>query len=202
MHQGPGQFASTLAIALFLTGMFVAFLPAPASAFGERTYDANTLVGGDPFFLAWSGESVAQSFTPSATYVLLNLTLRLRNLGNAGNTINITIQPDAAGVPSGTSLAWSNPQAATSVGPVSVPLTPTPTLTGGLVYWIVAAKTGALSQAYEVHHSGANAYAAGKAMTNLGFGWTNPVTPTDLWFVAYGRELEANMTVAMTVSPT
>src|SRR2546427_992857 len=202
MRKGPGRFASTLAVALLLAVGFVALLSAPSSAFGERPYDANTVVGSDSIFLVWSGESVAQSFTPSTTYILLNLTLRLRNLGNAGNTVNVTIQTDAGGVPRGTALAWSNPQAATSVGLVTVPFTPTPTLARGVLYWIVAAKTGALSQAYEVRHTGADVYFAGKAMTNLGVGWTNPATPTDLRFVAYGRELEANVTLAMTVAPT
>src|SRR6267143_533091 len=104
-----------VAVLLILSVLAAPFLAATAAAFGERVYDSNTVVGaGDPSFLVWSGNSVAQSFTPSTTYVLLNVTLRLRNLGGAGNTVNITIRPTAAGVPSAAVLAWANPRA----GPV------------------------------------------------------------------------------------
>src|SRR5919197_4243649 len=90
-----------VAVFLVLSALAVPFLASVASAFGERVYDSNTVVAvGDPFFLIWGGQSVAQSFTTSETYVLLNVTLRLRNLAGAGNTVNITIRPDSGGVPS------------------------------------------------------------------------------------------------------
>src|SRR5437870_5719941 len=190
-----------IAVLLVLSVLAAPFLAATALAFGERVYDSNTVVGaGDPSFLVWSGNSVAQSFTPSTTYVLLNLTLRLRNLGGAGNTVNITIRPNAAGVPSASVLAWANPLAGAAAGPVNVPLTPTPTLTQGVLYWIVAVKGGTAAVAVAWHHSNADTYAGGKAMTNPGAGWTNPVPATDLWFLAYGREFAANLTFAMSAS--
>jgi uncharacterized repeat protein (TIGR01451 family) len=175
-----------------------------AAAYGERVYDSNTVVPiGDPSLLVWSQQSVAQSFTPGATYVLLNVTLRLKNLGNSMNPVNITIRPDSGGVPSTSLLAWADivgPPG--SVGPVNVPLTPTPTVTQGVLYWIVATKGGLATVAYEWHHSNADLYAGGKAMTNAnaGAGWTNPATPTDMWFLTYGREVRANVTVGMTAS--
>ncbi len=187
---------------MLLTVVVGSWLLPYASAFGERVYEANTVIGPkDPFFVIWSGESVAQSFTASSTYVLLNLTLRLRNTAGAGNAVNITVRPDATGVPSNAVLAWSIVQAGATVGPVNVPVTPSPTLTVGVLYWIVATKSGPLTQAYEWHHSGTDTYAGGKVMLNTGSGWTNPATATDMWFVNYGRELDANLSVAMTASP-
>ncbi|MFA5896566.1 MAG: choice-of-anchor R domain-containing protein [Thermoplasmata archaeon] len=197
---GPSRrFGSILAIGLLLGSLGLPLLAAPAAALGERVYDANTVIGGtDPFLLVYSAQSVAQSFTASGTYILLNVTLRLRNAGGTTDTVNITIQTDSGGVPSGTVLAWSNPLAPGTVGPISAPLTPTPTLRQGIVYWIVAVKGNNAIDAYEWHHSGGNTYAGGKAMVNTGSGWTNPATATDLWFLTYGRELNTNLTIAMT----
>src|SRR5437870_11612763 len=112
-----------IAVLLMLSVLAAPFLAAKAGAFGERVYDSNTVVGaGDPSFLVWSGNGVAQSFTPSTTYVLLTLTLRLRNLGGAGHTVNITIRPNAAGVPSNSVLAWANPLAGATASPANVPM--------------------------------------------------------------------------------
>jgi uncharacterized repeat protein (TIGR01451 family) len=183
---------------LVLSALAAPLLAGRAAAFGERVYDSNTVVPiGDPFFLVWSGESVAQSFKPAATYVLLNVTLRLRNLGNNANAVNITIRPDSGGVPSTSVFAGTDIVAPGGVGPVNVPLTPAVTVTQGARYWIVAAKGGALGNAYEWHHSNGNTSADGKAMTNVGSGWTNSVPATDMWFLTYGREVQANITVGM-----
>ncbi len=201
MQGAPRRFGRALAVALLLSVALAPLLARPASAFGERAYDANTVIGGgDPFFLVWSGESVAQSFTASESYVLLNLTLRLRNTAGTGNLVNITIRPDAGGVPSAGYLAWSNVQAPGTVGPVNVSLTPSVDLARGVLWWIVATKGGPQNQAYEWHHSGANTYAGGKAMVNTGTGWVNPATATDMWFVTYGREIDANLSVHLTAS--
>src|SRR5205823_310664 len=199
--RGPCHRARLVAILLVLSALAAPLLAGVAAAFGERVYDSNPVVPiGDPFFLVWSSESVAQSFTPATTYILLNLTLRLRNLGNGMNTVNITIRPDSGGIPSSSVLAWADVVGPGSVGPTNVPLTPALTVTQGTRYWIVAVKGGTATIAYEWHHSNADTYAGGKAMTNTGAGWTNSVPPTDMWFLTYGREVRANVTVGMTVS--
>lgn len=201
MRESPTRFGLVVAVALLGAAVAGPLFASPALGFGERVYDANTVVAPtDPFFLIWSGESVAQSFAASDTYILLNLTLRLKNDAGAGNLVNITIHPDAVGVPSSTFLAWANVQGGGTVGPVNVPLTPSPTLTRGGTYWIVATKSGPSNQGYEWHHSNANTYPYGRAMVNTGTGWMNPATATDLWFVTYGRQLDANVTAVMTVS--
>ncbi|HYM39202.1 MAG TPA: choice-of-anchor R domain-containing protein [Thermoplasmata archaeon] len=201
MRGPPTRVGVVLAVFLLLAAAGAAFLAGPAMAIAPRVFDSNTVIGsGDPFFLVWSGESVAQSFTASSTYILLNLTLRLRNPGGGGNVVNITVRPDAAGVPSGSLLAWATALAAATVGPVNVPLTPTPTLVQGTLYWIVATKGGGSANGYEWHHSNNDTYAGGKAMLNTGTGWTNPGTPTDMWFLTYGRQTDANVSVAMTGS--
>ena len=201
MRTPPTRVGVVVAVLLLVAAAAAAFLAGSAAAFAPRVFDANTVVAsGDPYFLVWSGESVAQSFTASSTYVLLNLTLRLRNPSTSGNVANITLRPDAAGVPSGTLLAWGTAVAGSTVGPVDVPLTPTPTLVKGTPYWIVATKGGSSITAYEWHHSNNDTYAEGEAMLNTGTGWSDPGTPTDLWFVTYGRESDANVGVAMNVS--
>ena len=104
----------------------------------------------------------------------------------------ITIRTDAGGVPAGWILAWSNPLAGGTISLMNAPLTPSPLLTQGTTYWIVAAKGANVNDAYEWHHSNANTYAGGRAILDTGTGWMNPLLPTDFWFVTYGRELETN----------
>src|SRR2546425_5419754 len=135
IYSDPGGFSRTLTrgphsclaiagiLALLVSGL-AAFLVAPlARGLGEQVFEKNVVIGGgDPSFTVWSGQSVAQSFTASGTYVLLNLTLRMRNSGSTTDSINITIQPDAAGLPSGTILAGSDPVAGGSLRTLNLPL--------------------------------------------------------------------------------
>src|SRR2546425_662360 len=99
-------------------------------------------------------------------------------------------------------LVIAGPLAGGSVGTVTVPLSPTPVLTNGVVYWIVVIKSGGQPEGYSWYHSGANVYAGGKAMVSGGSSWVDPATPTDMYFVTYGRPLEANVTVTMTATPS
>ena len=201
MQDLPRPIARVLLIGFVLGLLSTPFVGAPASGFGERVFDSNTVIGPDPFFLVYTAQRVAQSFTATDAYRLQNVTLRMRNDGPTGDRINITIQTDAAGIPSGVLLAWSNPITGGTVGSMNAPLTPNPLLAKGTVYWIVATKGGAMNDAYEWYHSGGAVYPEGKAMLNPGAGWTDPGSPTDLWFLTYGQGKEGNLTIAMTAAP-
>jgi len=189
-------------LVLITSGTALLLAVPSARGFGEHVFDANVVIGGgDPSFNVWSGQSVAQSFTSSETYLLLNLTLRMKNSGSTTDTVNITIRPDAAGVPAASILGSFDPITGGAIGLVNIPLSPPPQLSRGTVYWIVATKTGPQSDAYAWYHSGGNMRLGGKAMVNAGAGWVDPGTPTDMYFVTYGRALNANLTLAMTAAP-
>src|SRR2546422_2526384 len=155
IYSQPGGFSRTLTrgpnsclviagiLALLASGIAGVLVAPPARGFGEMVFEKNvTIGGGDPSFTVWSGQSVAQSFTATGTYVLLNLTLRMRNSGSTTDSINITIQPDAAGLPSGTILAGSDPVAGGSIRTVEAPPTPPPAPTSGALDWVIATKSG------------------------------------------------------------
>src|SRR2546428_3240295 len=186
-------------VALLASGIAGVLVAPPARGFGEMVFEKNaTIGGGDPSFTVWSGQSVAQSFTATGTYVLLNLTLRMRNSGSTTDSVNITIQPDAAGVPSGTILAGSDPIAGGSVGTVTVPLSPTPVLTNGVVYWIVVIKSGGQPEGYSWYHSGADVYVGGKAMVSGGSSLGGPPPPPGNAFAPARGTPPADRTAHMT----
>ena len=189
--------ASVLVLVLLASG-FLTLLTMPAAAFGEKPYESNTVIA-DSFHLnVYSGQSVAQSFLATASYRLLNTTLRLRNTGDTSDVISITIRPDGGGVPS-TNVMASSPIVIgnNSLGNYAVPFAAPPALQAGQSYWIVATGSSSILNLYEWHHSNANVFANGQAMTDVGGGWTNPGTPTDMYFVTYGRETDANVTAAI-----
>ncbi len=73
-----------------------------------------------------------------------------------------------------------------------------PNLGAGVRYWIVANSSSSIVSPYEWHHSNANTYANGQAMTNFGNGGWFPAAPaTDMYFVAYGRETASNLTTTL-----
>ena len=173
-------------------------LAPPAAGFGERPFDSNQVINGTNHFDVYGGETVAQSFTPTASYDLLNLTLRLKNRGDLTDALNVTIRPDSAGVPATGFLAAANVVVgSTALGQYDVGFASGARLTAGVRYWIVAASSSLVTNAYEWHHSGADVYPAGKAMVNNLGGWTNPSAPTDMYFVTYGREVDANLTTTI-----
>lgn len=191
--------SSAVALLFLLAGVALAplFMP-PAAGFGERPYDSNQVINGTNHFDVYSGETLAQSFTPTVSYDLLNLTLRLKNRGDLTDALNVTIRPDAAGVPATSYLAATkvvvgNP----ALGQYDVDFAVGARLTAGVRYWIVAACSSLVTNAYEWHHSGADVYPAGKAMVNNLAGWTDPATPTDFYFVTYGREADADLTTSI-----
>ena len=180
-------------------------LARPVTAYGEHIYEANPVLGlSDPFFDVYAGQTIAQSFTASATYSLFNVTLRLRNVGSSTNTITIAIRPDdpVNHTPAATSLATALVGTLTGAPPsnVSIVFSPAPVVDQGGAYWIVASNGAAeKSGGYQWYHSNADTYPGGHAdLYNATTGvWASLVT--DMYFVNYGRDLAPAMTAAMSV---
>ncbi|TMA06808.1 MAG: hypothetical protein E6J93_00720, partial [Methanobacteriota archaeon] len=179
-------------ILVFLATALSPFLATPAAGFGERPYESNQVVTASNLNV-YTGQSVAQSFVATEMYRLLNVTLRLRNIGDTTDVLNVTIRADAGGVPSSSYLAASTIVIGNNnLGTYSVRFTSPPSLVRGTRYWIVATCASALVNAYQWYHSAADTYAAGQAKINLnlGGGWINPVSPTDMYFLTFGREVD------------
>ena len=186
-------------ILVFLATALSPFLATPAAGFGERPYESNQVVTASNLNV-YTGQSVAQSFVATEMYRLLNVTLRLRNIGDTTDVLNVTIRADAGGVPSSSYLAASTIVIGNNnLGTYSVRFMSPPSLVGGTRYWIVATCASALVNAYQWYHSAADTYAAGQAKINLnlGGGWINPVSPTDMYFLTFGREVDANLTATI-----
>ena len=194
---------STLVGILLLLLLGVALTPfvsRPVAAFGEHPYEGNQVINGTVHQLVHSGESVAQSFLATASYQLQNVTLRLRNTGDTGDALTVTIRADAGGTPAAAALATAQVvMTNNNLENRNVPL-PTPvSLVQGNRYWIVAACASLLTNGYEWHDSGADVYPDGSAKVNTGLsGWVDPPSgPTDMYFVNHGRETDANLTATI-----
>ena len=186
-------------ILMFIATALSPFLSTHAAGFGERPYESNQVVTGSNLNV-YTGQSVAQSFVATEMYRLLNVTLRLRNTGDTTDVLNVTIRADAGGVPSSSYLAASTIVIGNNnIGTYSVRFTTPPTLVRGTRYWIVATCASALINAYQWYHSAADTYAAGQAKINLnlGGGWVNPASPTDMYFLTFGQEVDANLTATI-----
>ena len=186
-------------ILVFLATALSPFLATPAAGFGERPYESNQVVTASNLNV-YTGQSVAQSFVATEMYRLLNVTLRLRNIGDTTDVLNVTIRADAGGVPSSSYLAASTIVIGNNnLGTYSVRFTSPPSLVRGTRYWIVATCASALVNAYQWYHSAADTYASGQAKINLnlGGGWVNPASPTDMYFLTFGREVDANLTATI-----
>ena len=190
---------------LFLGTSLTPFLAVPAAAFGERPFEWNQTINGTNHLDVYSSESVAQSFVATDAYRLLNVTLRFRNRGDTTDTVTVALRADAAGVPADTDFARAQIVIGnTVVGNYNVPFGSPPALAAGTRYWIVATCSSLLSNGYEWHHSGADVFPGGQAKINLnlGGGWINPATPTDMYFLTFGQEIESNLTTTIVATRT
>ena len=180
---------------------------ASAAAYGEHVYASNPIL--DPngsFQAAYEGQQVAQSFLATESFVLLNLTLHLRNLGGGSNTITVTIQTDdpVSHTPGNAVLGTSRlvvPNGPTPAGNYTLFFSPGPALEGG-TYWIVASNPAPqASSGYAWYGSGGDTYSGGRAaIYNTSAGtWANLVQ--DLFFVTSGRGYDANLMASLAVAP-
>src|SRR5438552_5407550 len=200
-HLPPSPLGVTFVLLLAATAL-VPFLGPPAAAFGERPFDSNTVISGTNNLLVYSSQSVAQSFLASASYRLTEVTLRLRNTGDTTRGITISIRTDAGGNPASSSLtSRSFILGNNDLTNAQVSFSTQPQLTAGVEYWIVAASSSSVINAYEWHHSNADTYANGQAKTGLSGSWFS--ASTDMYFVTTGRETAANVSASLVpLNPT
>ncbi len=191
----PSPLAVTFVLLLAAVAL-VPFLGPPAAAFGERSFDSNTVISGTNNLLVYQSQSVAQSFLASASYRLTDVTLRLRNTGDTTRGITISIRTDAGGSPASSSLtSRSIVLGNNDLTNAQILFSTQPQLTAGVEYWIVASSSSSVINAYEWHHSNADTYANGQAMTNIGGFWSS--ASTDMYFMTRGRETAANVSASL-----
>ncbi len=193
-------------LCLLVAALVVPLVAEPAVGYGEHVYQANPIVGSsDPYYTVYSGSTLAQSFSVSETFVLLSVTLSVRNVGNSPNALVLSIHPDdplrhlpvMSQVLAITSQATPpGIQVNTSFG-----LNPGPVLTAGRTYWIVGQNSAnQAANGYDWYNSGADTYSGGSSA------WLDPSSgiwtrlPYDLYFVNYGRAFSANVSLALTAN--
>jgi len=183
---------------LLVLGMLsLLFLPALATGYGERIFDENPTVSGQTFPV-FVTERVAQSVVVAASFLLLNVSLNVQNLPPQGDALNVTLQTDAGGSPSGAAIAWAE-QAPSGGGWRDFPMTPSIALAAGTTYWIVATNGAPSDDGYGWTHADADVV-PGEAKRDTGGGWTS--TGTDMSYTLYGLGLEPNVTLGLSVDRT
>src|SRR6058998_1018783 len=87
------------------SGLAVLALLVPrGAAYGDTLFNMNPLTTNQSFPVD-AADRAAQSFTPTTSFVLYNVTLRVRNVGGVADAFNVTIETDLGGSPSGAVLA-------------------------------------------------------------------------------------------------
>lgn len=180
---------------------------AAAPPYGSHVFEANPYVEpGAQSYSIYSGSIVAQSFLVNETYYLQNVTLRVLNLGNNRNALNVSIHPDdpSTHLPVlGTVLAWwleITPNNSSVPTNWSWRFNPPVLLQAGRAYWIVAENEASQpSNGYEWFAAIGDTYPDGSALLGSP-SWAG--LPDDMFFINFGQEYDANVTTAMTVDRT
>ena len=97
MRRRPSALTLLAAISLLAAALAGPLLPAAAgtSPYGSHVYQANPYVVPDAqSYPIYSGSTVAQSFLVNQACALGNVALRVMNLGNKFNVLNVSIHPD------------------------------------------------------------------------------------------------------------
>ena len=182
---------------LLAMGALSLLLAAPAAGYGERVFDANPTLSGQTFPV-FAAERVAQSFTAGESFVLFNVSLHVQNLPPQGDALNVTLQADAGGSPSGTPIRWSE-EVSSGSGWRDFPMTPPVDIAAGTTYWIVATNGEPADDGYEWTHADADVV-GGEAKRDTGSGWT--AAGTDMSYLIYGLRLEPDVTLGLSVDRT
>ncbi len=206
MGRRPSVLTRFVVASLLAASLLAPLLPtATAAPYGSHVYQANPyVVLGAQFYPIYRGSTVAQSFLVNQTYALENVTLRVLNLGNDLNALNVSIHPDdpATHLPvMGSTLASRQQVTATNAtlpSNVSWWFSPTPVLEEGQTYWIVAQNTAPQSNSgYEWFSTNGTTYPEGQAFLESPT-WAG--LPVDMFFITFGQQVDANLTPATTAS--
>lgn len=125
----------------------------------DPTFDTTYPVAGADYFVGnvTGNTRQGQKFSPTLTTTAIQLEMQLRASGSPSDNLNIGIQADSSGSPSGTDLVSTSIAGSllsTSYLPTTFPLTVS--LTGGTSYWVVAERSGAIDAVnyYRLRQSG------------------------------------------------
>lgn len=171
------------------------FPAALTAGLGERVFNENPAQSGQAFPI-FAGERAAQSFVPTERFLLVNVTLDVKNLSPQTDALNVTVQTDVAGSPSGTVIAWAE-QISTGGGWRDFAMVPSVILAVGTTYWIVAANGAATGgEGYEWTHANADVV-PGVAKRDVGAGWNS--TATDMSYAVWGLPTEPEVSLGVSV---
>lgn len=128
-----------------------------------------------PFGNAAATEREAQSFQLTTNNLMGGVTLWASKIGNPTDSVVVELQSDSSGVPSGTVLASVTISAAefpASTGEVYAWLPYA--LSGGVTYWLVTRRTGALdaSNYFSWRYQNTSVYASGRRATYINGVWS------------------------------
>lgn len=150
---------------------------------GQSGSAQDLAVGGDD---STTPSKEAMSFQETLGFILTKVTVELKKIGTPVDTLQISIQADNAGAPSGTVLTSATIAPAsltTSYAEYTLTLAPSITIEANTRYWIVAERTGVLSNVnrYGIQAWDGGAYATGNTSTYKG-GWVANTATSDMAF--------------------
>ena len=145
-----------------------------------------------PSAYIFKNQDLAQSFTASRSYQLLRVEVMVHDLDPLFpvDPLNMTIQTDASGVPSGTVLASSMADGAFGYDWLAFDLVPAINVTVGQVLWIVLKDDNNMNQqsGYKWAMKSGDTYSGGTWATRTGGGSWGPNTGDDLLFRTWGLD--------------
>jgi hypothetical protein len=142
----------------------------------DQTWDQGT--GAQPFGDAASRVDAAQQFTAGQNGLLVRVTVRIRYIDEAENSINVRIVTDNNNRPSRTVLG-SGTISSSSIGSnfswINISISPAPTISAGTKYWVILDLPGADGEEYyEWQEDSGNGYTGGKGMLSPNWNTGNP----------------------------
>ncbi|MEK6852187.1 MAG: choice-of-anchor R domain-containing protein, partial [Candidatus Thermoplasmatota archaeon] len=136
----------------------------------------------------FKNQDLAQSFTATTSYRLVRVDAMVHDLdlSQPFDTLNLTIQTDGAGVPSGTVLANGSADGDFGYRWVAFDLTPPVDLTAGQAYWIVLQNDENQQSGYKWATKSFDSYPGGLYAIRSGGGSWVRATSDDLLFRTWG----------------
>lgn len=185
--------------------LILGFFLLPLATLADSTITISTGTTGSTAFgydttQVYSG----QSFLTTQAGTISSITTRLFISGAPADNLEISLQADVSGHPSGTAIATTSPLALSSWGSGSCTAAAAQTLTfptpvsvnNATTYWIVMGRTGALSTVNRPNSCGdlSNTYANGtESISNNANSWTNEVSDLNIQLTIVSAAASGNV---------